>query len=78
MIGVLLMLLLICRPFAKFWHPTLPGTCGNSITAIIIISVVNMCIDIVMISLPLPFLLWLKIPLKQKLGLVVIFGLGTV
>ena len=67
---------LICRPFAFNWNKTIPGVCGNQILVYVIAIVVNLLLDIVILSLPMPLIWGLQIPLRKKVALCAIFGLG--
>lgn len=77
MLSLILSQFPICRPFAKNWEPLLAGTCGDSIKTVIGVSVVNVCVDLTIIVLPMPILWRLQMATKRKVALSAIFGLGT-
>jgi hypothetical protein len=68
--------LLICRPIAANWDPSIPRTCGNLNTAFYVIAAVNMVTDFMVMALPVPQIWALQLPIIQKLGLSLHFGLG--
>lgn len=67
---------LICRPFAKNWQPTLPGTCGNQVLSYTITGAFNLVTDVIVMSLPIPYLGGLQLRLYKKMVLLATFGLG--
>ena len=67
---------LLCRPFTKEWNPSLPGACGTASANIIAECVINMLLDIAILSLPMPLVWGLQMPQRKKVNLTVIFGLG--
>ncbi|MCJ1333056.1 hypothetical protein MMC10_009750 [Thelotrema lepadinum] len=77
-IGVVVIQFTICQPFAKNWDTTLPGTCGDSIASALANSLVDLCLDFIILFLPMPVLWQLHLPLRRKLMLSVAFGLGGI
>ncbi|KAH7394443.1 hypothetical protein BKA66DRAFT_411077 [Pyrenochaeta sp. MPI-SDFR-AT-0127] len=70
---------LICRPLAKNWDFTIPGTCGSQPAFYFAMGVVNLITDTVIIILPMPYLYRLRMAMRKKLlamGLLSI-GIGT-
>ncbi|KAJ5692632.1 hypothetical protein N7462_002055 [Penicillium macrosclerotiorum] len=65
-----------CSPIAKFWDPTLPGTCINEIAFFRWNGAGNMILDVVVLCLPYPMAWRLQVTLRQKLILTGIFLLG--
>jgi hypothetical protein len=64
-----------CIPLSSIWDPAVPGKCiglavplGNSILHIVT--------DFIIIALPLPALIKLKMNARRKIGLVMVFSLG--
>lgn len=74
--GVILQEFLLCRPFAKTWDPLLPGVCGSSSATILAEAIINMLLDIAILSLPLPLVWRLQMTPRRKIILTIIFGLG--
>ncbi|PVI05356.1 hypothetical protein DM02DRAFT_584324 [Periconia macrospinosa] len=71
--------LTLCRPFARNWNRTIPGSCGSPSKLYTSIMVINMTIDVILLGLPLPYLFSLQMPLRRKIvasGMMTI-GIGT-
>lgn len=64
-----------CIPLEALWNPSVPGTC-LPLAANIGNSVMHIITDFFIFLLPIPTLLTLKIPRKQKIGLVLVFSFG--
>ncbi|KAB8069902.1 hypothetical protein BDV29DRAFT_43149 [Aspergillus leporis] len=76
-VGVELSLFLICRPISNYWAvPTPNYQCSSYQYYEIIQGCISVSADIFMLLIGLPLLLQVRVPLKQKLILVVIFGMG--
>ncbi|KAH7115007.1 hypothetical protein B0J11DRAFT_539612 [Dendryphion nanum] len=68
---------LICKPVAFFWDKSiLYGKCGNERIAYMVPGVINMALDIVIFSLPMPLLWGLQLPTAKKLATTFVFGIG--
>ncbi|KAL2810034.1 hypothetical protein BJX63DRAFT_423398 [Aspergillus granulosus] len=68
---------LLCKPIEFNYNPFLPGgTCGNRNAAFVVAGVLNMVTDFMVMSLPVPYIWKLQLPLGRKLGLVATFSLG--
>lgn len=65
---------LVCRPLTK--HPRRIRPCGEGSLRDIIGNVLNLGLDVVILSMPMPLLWALHIPLKKKMALCAIFGIG--
>ena len=74
--GIILMQFLMCRPFVKEWDQKRPGVCGDTIKSALVTGIINMCIDTIIILLPMPVLWGLQMRIRRKVELTVIFGLG--
>ena len=76
-IAMILDTLLFCRPFEANWNQQLPGArCGSLHLSGILGGTFNLAIDFAVLCLPMPALLGLQLPLRKKLALVFIFGIG--
>ncbi|KAL4917787.1 hypothetical protein BDW62DRAFT_217806 [Aspergillus aurantiobrunneus] len=76
-VAVELSLFLICRPLSNYWAvPTPNSQCSTFQYYEIIQGCIAITADIAMLLVGLPLLIQARIPLKQKLILVFIFGLG--
>ncbi len=65
---------LVCRPLAI--HPYTGRPCGEGLLRDFIGNVLNLGLDVVILSMPMPLLWALHIPLKKKMALCAIFGIG--
>jgi hypothetical protein len=76
--GIALALIFACQPIARMWDVTITeGFCLNLPSLYIAIAVSNIASDVVLFFLPLPMVVKLHIPLRQKIGLFFIFGIGS-
>lgn len=72
-----LVTLLICQPIEFNWNLYLPqGHCGSQKAAFGIYGVLNLFTDLMVLGLPIPSLVGLKLPTVRKLGLVATFAIG--
>ncbi|KAH7398120.1 hypothetical protein BKA64DRAFT_708780 [Cadophora sp. MPI-SDFR-AT-0126] len=69
--------MLQCRPLAKLWSPHMPGSCIDIGAFHISITVINMVLDMTVFVLPIPVLWAIKLPRRQRLSLVGVFGVGV-
>ena len=68
--------LLLCRPISYHWNTDQEGHCGNVMASCLAGAAINVLTDLVILVLPVPIIWSLNIPLKSKLSLSFIFGLG--
>lgn len=77
LVAVIFESFLLCRPFAYTWDKTVTGgVCGNSTRAYLAIGIVNLCIDLAAVFIPMPVLWSLQMPLKKKVAISAILCLG--
>ena len=69
--------LLICRPLAKNWNFTLPGTCGSQPSFYFAMGIVNLIADAVIIILPMPYLFELRMAWRKKLAAMALLSIGV-
>ena len=77
-VGNIIGQLLICRPFALNWDQTIDGTCGSQPTYYFVMGIFNIVMDIIILAMPMPFLMKLKLATRKKLALVGMFAVGIV
>jgi hypothetical protein len=72
-------LLFACKPVAASWDPLLLPTaiCVNRGGIYIATAVIGIVTDVMLISIPIPTIWGLQMPTKQKIGLTLIFGVGS-
>ena len=58
---VILATLLICRPLAYNWNPTINGTCGDTHKLYLSGGIVNLLLDVSIVILPMPMLWGLQV-----------------
>ncbi|PSN64530.1 hypothetical protein BS50DRAFT_575979 [Corynespora cassiicola Philippines] len=68
--------IMICEPRSKIWKMHVEGICGNLIAHFLTLSIIDILMDIAVWMLPIPTLWRLEIPVKTKVGIITIFGLG--
>lgn len=81
-----LLALFSCRPIAKNWNFTLPGTCvawgskdpDEFFATWAAHSASNMALDMLVLVLPIPFLKSLRVQGKTRIGLIGLFAVGGV
>jgi hypothetical protein len=73
-----LVALLFCIPLAANWDRTIPDAkCGSLAAESISVGTINLLIDVSIIVLPMPVLWNLQLPVRKKIGLTAIFGIGA-
>ena len=73
---ILLSALLMCRPLAKSWDANIKGVCGNSQKSFLAQAIINLCVDISIVVLPIPVLWRLQMSGLRKLGIYFMFSVG--
>jgi len=68
--------LFMCHPVAKFWHSTLKGSCISQLGVWFSNATLNILTDAMIFLLPMPALKRLRLPRRQKYGLMAVFALG--
>ncbi|KAI9682332.1 MAG: hypothetical protein M1817_000386 [Caeruleum heppii] len=77
-IATLLVDFMICIPVQGFWDRTIEAKCVDEVPYYITTAAINVFTDVWILLLPVPMIFGLKISLRQKLSLYVIFGLGAI
>lgn len=75
--GIFFSLVFACKPIAMNWDIMVPGECINRTALYIATAVANIIGDILVFMLPIPIVIHLKIPFRQKIGLMFIFSVGS-
>ncbi|GKZ16878.1 hypothetical protein AbraIFM66951_006371 [Aspergillus brasiliensis] len=68
--------LFTCKPVYKAWHPSAEGHCWSRAPILMAGVVASMFTDVVLLVMPLPIVLKLKMASRKRIGLVCMFGLG--
>lgn len=66
-----------CQPLAAAWNPLLPASCINRPATYKATAITGLLADFWLILLPIPTVIRLQMPWRQKAGLVAMFGVGT-
>ncbi|KAB2570062.1 Family decarboxylase [Lasiodiplodia theobromae] len=67
-----------CRPFNQYWAvPTTNTQCSAATNHLITNAVLNISSDVFIMAIPMPIFLAARLPLKRKVILCGVFGLGT-
>ena len=65
-----------CVPVAKFWNPAVPGQCLSKPGLWFSNAAMHIATDLAILVIPIPALVALNLPKRQKVALIVIFALG--
>lgn len=71
----------ICRPFRYFWTQAVnvnDGTCGNVMLFYKFYSIPSLVTDVIMLVVPWPILMKLRMPTSEKVGLILTFMAASV
>ncbi|KAJ5033337.1 uncharacterized protein L3040_008455 [Drepanopeziza brunnea f. sp. 'multigermtubi'] len=67
----------ICRPFAFNWDATIAGgVCADRTALLLSTSTFNVITDVLVLSLPIPHIMSLNLPLRVKGGILFMFSVG--
>ncbi|KAI4089843.1 MAG: hypothetical protein LQ344_005102 [Seirophora lacunosa] len=73
-----LAILLQCNPPAKFWTPSIEGKCLDGTKLYLANAILNVIFDFMVLLVPIPMLLRLKVPTRQKVVIGALFSLGSI
>lgn len=72
--------LLDCHPVEAQWDINLamnPQSCLDSdVSPMLVLSIVNILVDVAVVALPIPVILPLKLPKKEKISCLLLFAAG--
>lgn len=67
-----------CRPFAGYWAIPPPSPqCATLQIYAVVQACFNLSTDLAILYIPMPMVRKLKLPIKQKIILALVFGMGT-
>ncbi|KAG8156866.1 hypothetical protein KVR01_013279 [Diaporthe batatas] len=78
-LAYVLILILDCQPVQSQWDLNTPGNCkelGPATSPILILSLVNIFVDVAVVVLPIPVILPLRIPRGDKISCLLLFAAG--
>ncbi|OJJ06579.1 hypothetical protein ASPVEDRAFT_154582 [Aspergillus versicolor CBS 583.65] len=68
---------LLCQPFAFTWDQSIPGGhCGNQVLSYQITGALNLVTDLMVLTMPMPYLWKLEMRVSQKIPLMAVFAVG--
>lgn len=70
-------LLFGCRPLRKLSNSEIPGTCINRNQHMLAQASLNIISDLFVLALPIPIALRLRVSTRQKIGVLILFGVGS-
>lgn len=77
-IGIFFSLIFACNPIARSWDITIQeGSCINRPALYIATAVLGIVTDVMLLVLPLPLVIRLQVSIQQKLGLMLMFAIGS-
>jgi hypothetical protein len=77
-IALILSLSFACNPIKKAWDVTVTeGTCINRPAVYVLLAVLNIATDVILLVIPIPMVWRLQMPVAQKIGVVVVFLIGS-
>lgn len=66
----------MCVPVHKFWTPQAEGHCENAAVLWLAAAGMNIVMDWIVWILPMPVISQLKLPTRQRAGVMAVFALG--
>jgi len=76
-VSVFLEQMLLCRPLAFNWNPSIEGgRCANRPAAYLAAGIINLLTDLMVLCLPVPMVWKLQLSKRKKLALSSVFGVG--
>ena len=75
-LSVILEQLLLCRPLPYNWNKRIDGSCGNLVAAYLGQSILALFTDVAVLVLPIPVIWRLHLPIRNRIVLIVTFGVG--
>lgn len=77
-IAFLAVFMTICQPIDQMWNPVPGGWCRDTSDQEFSSVAFNLVLDLAIFILPMPWLWGLKMPLRNKVAVSVMFGIGFV
>lgn len=66
-----------CRPFSFTWNQNQEGNCNARVSFWVAIGISHIVTDVLILLLPVHMVWKLQVPLNTKIGLYILFGLGS-
>ena len=71
-----MIIIFACRPLNTLWDLLETGTCLSTADTATALASLNIVADVFVLSIPVPVVLGLQLPMRQKLSVLSIFGAG--
>ena len=75
--GTVLAATFMCWPIPGFWNPTIPARCINKTALWFSHAAFSIFTDFAILLTPIPVLVSLHLPIRQKVGIILIFAAGS-
>ncbi|KIW01527.1 uncharacterized protein PV09_07005 [Verruconis gallopava] len=72
------LIIFLCTPVSAYWSLSTTGKCLDEGKTTLGAGIVNCFADLLITVLPIPMIMQLKMPLKQRLGVAILLGLGLI
>ena len=66
-----------CTPLKATWDITIPGKCIDRTAVYVALAALNIITDVVLLIVPIPMVIKLQMPTVQKIGVTILFTLGS-
>lgn len=76
--AILLATIFGCRPFKKGWDVTVvEGSCIDRAVLYMCTAALGIASDLLLLIMPIPMIVRLQMPSRQKIGLIILFAVGS-
>ena len=77
-LALIFALVFACRPIAAAWDVTIANAqCINRPAIYVVLAVLNIATDVILLILPIPMVWKLQMPVVQKIGVIIVFLIGS-
>jgi hypothetical protein len=77
-LALIFALVFACTPIKAAWDVTIPASrCINRPAVYVLLAVLNIATDVMLLIIPIPMVWKLQMPLVQKIGVVIVFIIGS-
>ena len=68
---------LVCRPYTFHWDDPIRSSCQSRRALALYIATFNLILDFLVVVIPMPILWRLQLPMRRKVALSGMFGMGV-
>lgn len=76
-VGIIFALIFPCNPIPANWDLSVTGKCIDKAGIYLATAAINVITDLLILTLPIPMILRLNMPRSKKIGLVIVFIVGS-